>query len=969
MMNTPYSRQVWLDRAASFLFWSWNLIFLAFMTLGFSPRILPDLIVSVRTNAIPVQFLFYALVLTSIPIVAVVLGLTVLRRAPRRLVAVGYVVEGPLMLMLAVRFFIIRQATLGLAIVMGIAVLGMAAFLWAALYPHLEERRPLWGWLRLFGLTLMLLTSLYAAVWIAFYAVPITAAALKWVGNTLSDLPAFFYDFRIIFRDLTSNLIWLPFTLLGFILLFYTATLFVLTPLAIPLLSLRFWLKSYRSLSSRFGKTRPAVLVTTAFVGTLVIFFFANHQPQQRVFELLGQPPASLEQAQALLKQEKQIRAGLLNAYLSPFRYISAAGEVEHVSMLYRTTFGFGLETAYKVQRAYERVASPLLYSPVTPPDVRRSQNIAALVTEPEQAARVYQGYFDEPIVAAERDVIVRAVRSTWSVEQAEDAWQAVDDREVHLLQQEISIQEHGDWAEIELYEVYQNQTAIAEEVVYYFNLPESAVLTGLWLGNSPDRDERFVYQVAPRGAAQTVYRNEVRRNQDPALLEQIGPRQYRLRVFPIPAVRFEWNVDDARRTLHEAAPLYLWMTYRTLVAGDSWPTPRLAEKRNIYWDENTSRKLNGAPYEIDSDEWLPAAIPTTSPVVPQTHRVDLPGGISVLAIPEQQVTPPKLPQPFKVAIVLDRSRSMQTYAEQVDSTLTYFQEQLDSDFDIYLTSSPFRGEEPQQVSMSTLELQDLFYFGGQNPAQILAQFMELSAGSDYDAILVLTDGSGYELGPASYSLPVPEAPVWMVHLESDLPLGYDDGTLEAIQASGGGVTGSIEQALQRLAFSLAADSIPLTGEVTLQDSLDGYVWQVLPRELAEVALVQAVSDDEGFLPFAVRRLILAEMQRNRGELNDLEVLDSLHALAEEYSVVSPYSSMIVLVNSLQQMSLDQMERAADRFEREYEAVGGTVPPTQLPLGGVPEPHEWLLLGLAAAFLIYYARVNKLVLNPFSRRN
>ena len=49
------------------------------------------------------------------------------------------------------------------------------------------------------------------------------------------------------------------------------------------------------------------------------------------------------------------------------------------------------------------------------------------------------------------------------------------------------------------------------QEVVYYFSLPELAVITGLWLGNSPDKAKADVYQVAPRGAAQAVYREETR--------------------------------------------------------------------------------------------------------------------------------------------------------------------------------------------------------------------------------------------------------------------------------------------------------------------------------------------------------------------------------------------------------------------------------------------------------------------------
>jgi hypothetical protein len=73
---------------------------------------------------------------------------------------------------------------------------------------------------------------------------------------------------------------------------------------------------------------------------------------------------------------------------------------------------------------------------------------------------------------------------------------------------------------------------------------------------------------------------------------------------------------------------------------------------------------------------------------------------------------------------------------------------------------------------------------------------------------------------------------------------------------------------------------------------------------------------------------------------------------------------MIVLVTSLQRQQLQQMEQRGDRFEREYEPVGTTIPPVQGPLAGVPEPHEWLLLGLAAAFLIYYLYSNKLILKP-----
>ena len=118
------------------------------------------------------------MVLALIPVFCVILGLTVLRRAPARLFALGYVIEGPLMLLLAVRFFLIRQATPGVSITLLVALLGMAAFLWTLLDILSGERRLPYESLRLLGLTLMALTSLYAAVWIAFYALPAGAELL-----------------------------------------------------------------------------------------------------------------------------------------------------------------------------------------------------------------------------------------------------------------------------------------------------------------------------------------------------------------------------------------------------------------------------------------------------------------------------------------------------------------------------------------------------------------------------------------------------------------------------------------------------------------------------------------------------------------------------------------------------------------------------------------------------------------------
>jgi hypothetical protein len=117
-------------------------------------------------------------------------------------------------------------------------------------------------------------------------------------------------------------------------------------------------------------------------------------------------------------------------------------------------------------------------------------------------------------------------------------------------------------------------------------------------------------------------------------------------------------------------------------------------------------------------------------------------------------------------------------------------------------------------------------------------------------------------------------------------------------------------------------------------------------------AVIHSPGDD--FAALAARRIILAEMGRQAGNLADLETLDQLHAIAIEQGIVTPFSSMIVLVEARQERLLERLENRDDRFEREYEDVGETEQLPPMNVTGVPEPEEWLLIGLAAGMLVWY---------------
>ncbi len=938
---------------AYLLFWSWNLIFVTFMALGFAPLFLPDLLTGVIAGVVPSVFLVIGVVVTLIPIASIVLALTVLRKSPSRLFTFAYGVELTLMFILLFRFFILRDPASAVGLVITIALIGIATLLWQVLDVNIDARPMLLQVARAIGLTLLLLAYLYGSVWIAFYAVPIGALLVRGVSFFLGNFVQLFTSFNW-YAFLTGGFFTIVFGVFGGMLSGFTATLLVITPIAVPIIAIRAWLRGIRALIALIGPIPSYALSAAVVVVCALLAVATNQQPQAAAFALLKTPPATVAEARQIAQQENAIRAGLLNTYLSQFRYLSAVGQVYHIKEGYQSAVGLPEAQAESVQQLYEAVARPLLYEPINAQKPNDRLEGRALREEPNEAAKLYKQYFDARINDGEHDPIANTVRSTWSVDQAAAALQAVDDAEILLARQELNVIEHGDWADIELFEVYQNQSTQRQEVVYYFSLPESAVVTGLWLNSSDDRATRSAYRVAPRGAAQQVYRNEVRRNVDPALVEQIGPRQYRLRVFPIEPRPWQRSGNGFSSKPGDAPKMYMWLTFRVLAHDGAWEMPRLSEKRNVYWNGATARFFNGHVYHDDVDEWMPPSIKSSRLVTAVAHRVEFPSGETVIARPMSANELPQLPGNLRVAIVLDRSRSMTKYSKEVQATLARLAQLGDTD--TYLTSSAYRGEPASLVKLASLDTTRIEYLGGQNAGELLAQFDKLRAtGATYDAIFVVTDGSGYELGDSGLKIAVPNAPVWMVHLGGALPLGYDDATLEAIQASRGGVTTSVEDALHRLAVgmnrnALAASDIP-SGATA--DWVDGYAWYVFSNTPAATA----PSDD--FAPLAARRLILDSMYRQRANLRALSTLDALHAVAIKQSIVTPFSSMLVLVNTRQEQMLKELEGQADRFDREVEEVGDTLPQNNLSVTAVPEPHEWLLIALAAGMLVWYVRREK----------
>ena len=735
-----------------------------------------------------------------------------------------------------------------------------------------------------------------------------------------------------------------------------------------------------------YGKNKGRIGAIATLTAWIVIFLTLQQQPQLKAFSLLEKSTINPSDRQELVKQTDTIRQGLLNSYLSSYRYLSTQ-ENNHIAVMYGDVFHLPKEINSFLQAAYNQIMTTFLYQG-NPKDS-------------DKAEKLYGQFFDSNIQKAEVPTISNAVQATWNRGEAKAGLLNVNQQKVWLKKQTVNITEQGDWGEVELYEMYENQTPNLQEVFYSFSLPESAVVTGLWLGDTDDRAKRFSYQVSPRGAAQQVYNEQVQERVDPALLEQVGTRQYRLRAFPIPAksLRRDLNLNNPN-TPPSPTHMHLWLTYRVMQQPQGWAMPDLGEKRNIYWNRLSDRTINGK--SSSGDNWFPGFVAATKPFSPQAHRVEFTNGDMVEAKPFA----PKdyvLPQKQRFAVIMDTSRSMEQQSQALTKNWDWLKGAIGKNNEIHLYLTGTWGAEPRRIAdIQNFDLKQLSYFGSLQFPQMLQQFSQLQGDTIYDAVLLLTDDGSYDLAKDAVSVLTMKAPLWMVHL-AGLPPAYDDMTLKAIQESGGGVSTDAQEVMQRLATSAKLGK----SLVSLVDGYGWYRWRSLsfgessnapnppttpsptasqpnPNSLPsnpnpavlpasptssnpasnQPIAVKGSKDSQDFAPLAVRQLALALSQETKGQdikgKELLAKLDGIHALAKQYGIVTPYSSMIVLVNDQQREALKKAEAAGDRFDREVETGSEslTKPGDPFSVPAVPAPQLFIFFSMGALGLMLWYRSN-----------
>ncbi|MFM2315128.1 MAG: hypothetical protein RLZZ04_4404, partial [Cyanobacteriota bacterium] len=291
---------------------------------------------------------------------------------------------------------------------------------------------------------------------------------------------------------------------------------------------------------------------------------------------------------------------------------------------------------------------------------------------------------------------------------------------------------------------------------------------------------------------------------------------------------------------------------------------------------------------------------------------------------------------------------SMGDRQAEIRESIDWWQKNLTSisnnQVDLYLTDAD-SAKAKRLKDLNSLNLNQLTFYGSLQTNEILQQFQALRTNQDYDAILLLTDEGSYELAEDQPALPEMNAPLWMVHLGGTLPKAYEDKTLEAIQNSNGGVAIDIPTVIKRLGTEEAQTTL----------AIDGYSWTVKKSDLN----TSQNSSNKGLEPLVARQLVSNLGHKVNNQLS-LQELDTIHQIAKNNKIVTPYSSMIVLVNDQQREQLKAAETKTDRFEREVETGTEQLETPFNPfekdqVSGVPEPDLWILLIIVtlALFLVH----------------
>lgn len=473
--------------------------------------------------------------------------------------------------------------------------------------------------------------------------------------------------------------------------------------------------------------------------------------------------------------------------------------------------------------------------------------------------------------------------------------------KRVRVLQQDVETLIEGDLARVEVHEVYES-TNQQHEIAYFFTFPVTSTVTGLWTSDS-ENATRVSGTVVPRGAAQKVYTEQrKKRKRDPALIEEIGDGQYRLRLL----------------TRNDDTSLHVWFSFVTVADGSMWHFPTLTERHNVYWDFETVRTIDGvlhsSLFRLNSD-WLTAGVTSATVLESSSSYIATFADVQLIveAIPNVQrmsdlsKNEEEIGLELSIGVIIDRTLAMQDSKENLVEAIKELRRHS-TDVHVYLAASEFWSMAMEVVEdFGAFNPNTLAFFGGQSLQSILKQFSQKRL-KDYDCVILLTNQANMEMEDSKESqIPIDlHSPLFVVHTGNGAPSGYPDSVADLIQSSGGKV---VDDMIDIFSYLRAMQEAPSNMDtITVEGN---FIWTAKPFSGNSTSNESAL-----FRPLGAKQLIAYLAQKSAS-------LDVLHSVAMDAGIVTAYSSITVVQGDTG--LLETMSNNKDRFNREVEEFGNAV--------------------------------------------
>ncbi len=667
---------------------------------------------------------------------------------------------------------------------------------------------------------------------------------------------------------------------------FSLGTLFILVVtgiLLLPFVMLYFLVKVYLTSHNRLSKTMPeSTLFLFQGAGALLCILgaiFTSYQPSQNaLFDTLEKisRATTYEERESLasnvISSQQEAQEAIQDMYSGTSRYPFRKNDTL-ISSGYRAVFGMPETAAMALEQTFLMIAYPF----VSQAD---SGNYSAI------SAGYTQVFGVSPYEK------INAVNKTVSAQTP-----------VHLSSRQVSVSPSstGLLANVTIEEEFENTSYQQQEVIYEFFLPSGAAITDLKLG--PNLEYGGI--ISPKGAAQRTYEAQLNIRRDPALLEQTGPRQYRLRVFPVPAKGDMTTLSGKRQKV--------LFSYTTPGDPTGYPLPVYTKKTNILTTSArlSARMTNSSVQLKESDTHMAYASgqsvdPCTTKVSEDTKTDAIQATVSSIAADEtaKSISCADLGKALsalsgqRISIYVDTS-----YANRDNKEVAALFQTLASHTQFLEQNTVTLYKYNTQVSPGTVLTKNnisdaITYFG--NATSLDA----IKFPADVPTIAMVYPGPKSTVTQQSLYPFSSLTRAYFVH-SLVLPPYTMEFTSKLLQ-SGGDTTSTTDEALRLMALDLTSENVfPNIFSMVSLAHLPN-ISTALPLPFETPASTARVANK------ALLQKLLVQFPRDA--LGDVAVLDNINSFSEKATLVSPYSSLLALVNDAQKQQLAQFKNRYDRF-------------------------------------------------------